>query len=202
MIGYVGVKIPGTLKLVPLDGGEPRTYGGLDRDPWGCVNAQYYAGVLPPDLVALRATISKSYVGNFSPGTVGNADEAFRLLSGCGEARVDYEVIGIALIADSDPVIPAAPRCEAHGIDCYVDGFGSPLALGIFQKPFLFPEFVPLLNGHGLFGSVDALRAYHKAYCGRAESAGLEPLEDWRDYCAYAVFPVEQPSSEEVARRG
>jgi hypothetical protein len=188
IIGYVVVRAPSGLMVTDSAGAVTHMYCGLDRGAWECVDNLYYNKTLAPDLVAIRAKSFKNYVGNYSPGTVESVNEAFQLLSACKASGQESEVIGIIHLGglgDSDATLDIS---DFLGVDCYIDGYGSLLALGVFQKPDVFQDFHSCLNQHGLFRSVEALRQYSKVYCERSESANLEPIDDLNEVYVYAVL--------------
>lgn len=192
MIGYIVVRTPGALKIADPYGGVTSVYSGLDREPWECVDDMYYDKTLASELIVIRERSRKNYVGNYSPGTVQTVHEAFQLLSACKNDGQESEVVGIADLCGSETQFEPVDAHGILGLDCYIDGYGSLLTLGIFNKPEIFRDFHSYLNPYGLFESVDTVRQYSKIYCERSEFAKLEPIDDLNNMYIYAVFPVKR----------
>ena len=189
MIEYVVVNVAEKQKIVDSFGTKLSTYRGLDRDPWERLDDMYYAQTLPEEIACIRRNSFGHRVGNFSPGTVESLYDVSRLLDICNTANTECEVIGITVLGPLylTEELPYDQK-NCLGIDCYVDGFGSLLALGVFENPDVFRDFHHLLNRNGLFMNIEAMRSYVKVYCEIAESAGLEPIDSQQDICLYAVL--------------
>ena len=192
MAGYVIVSTLGVGKFIAFDGSGLKVYRGIDRDPWRCVDDLYYDKKLSSNLVALVKHSHRNYIGNFSAGTVATVEEARQLLAACENKSKDYEIIGLDCLSEDDGQRDISVMQYGFGIDAYVDGYGSLIELGVFQKPDLFRIFHKSLNRYGLFENVDALNSYCNAYCDLAEDNGLEPIDNLVNMYMYAVLPIKQ----------
>lgn len=162
-------------------------YRGIDRDPWWNLDELFYAGLLDAELTALRQAIESSGLEGFSPGVCDSLDVALRLQALSATRPLKDEIIRIASALDA--VDEAA---DFFGYDCYMDGFGSPLRLGIFSATTAFSDYEDQLNECGLFPSLDVLHDYVEAYCKRCEQANVEVIEARRisDACFVQVWGV------------
>jgi len=156
------------------------------------VDDLYYDKKLSSNLVALVKHSHRNYIGNFSAGTVATVEEARQLLAACENKSKDYEIIGLDCLSEDDGQRDISVMQYGFGIDAYVDGYGSLIELGVFQKPDLFRIFHKSLNRYGLFENVDALNSYCNAYCDLAEDNGLEPIDNLVNMYMYAVLPIKQ----------
>jgi hypothetical protein len=165
------------------------SYRGIDRDPWWNLDEMFYAGLLDAELTALRQTIEKSRLEEFSAGVCDSLDVALRVQALSVTRPLKDEVIRVA-----GALAAVNEACSFFGYDCYVDGFGSPLRLGIFSTTTAFNDYENQLNEYGLFSNLDVLHDYVEAYCERCEWAGAEVIEARRisDACFVKVWGVEQ----------
>jgi hypothetical protein len=177
--GYVIVLCPehvgqlhGDTVNVIMSAGRPIAYRGIDRDPWWNLDDMFYEGVLDDALARLRRDIEASGLDCFSAGLCENVARIEQIRSVTRERRSKDEIIWI-----DSAFAAAANGSRFLGYDCYVDGFGSPLRLGIFRLENVFCDYRDKLNAHGLFSDLETLRAYVHAYCARCEQAGLEIIE-------------------------
>lgn len=120
----------------------------------------------------LRKLAREAHFGNLSFGTL-ERNAVQELISICPPPRDEFEMIAVSQASSgARPDLPATWL----GFDSYADGFGSPLALGFFEKGERFPMFRGCINRHGLFGNQKDSEAYVRYYTGIAEAAGLEPV--------------------------
>jgi len=177
----------GDTSKVIVRGDKIVSYRGVDRDPWWNLDELFYADLLDAELTALRQAIERSALEGFSPGVCDSLDVALRVQALSATRPLKDEIIRIASVVEA--VDEAAGFL---GYDCYVDGFGSPLRLGIFSATTAFTDYEDQLNEHGLFPSLDALHDYVEAYCERCEQADVEVIEARRisDACFFQVSGV------------
>lgn len=175
------------LKVI-LRSGESVSYCGIDRDPWWNLDDLFYAGLLSAELKALRRRIEQSGWESFSLGVCDNLSDACRVHALSAARPLKDEIIRI-----SSALLPVDNVSSFFGYDCYVDGFGSPLRLGVFNATTAFADFEDRLNPHGLFSSLDDLRDYVKAYTERCEHADLEVIETRRisKACFFQVWGTD-----------
>jgi hypothetical protein len=159
----------------PTSVGLP-AYRGVDRSPWDCVDALYYAGKLSPELVAKRRASFERHDGNLSFGTVASAQEARYLAAACNVASPAVSILAVRPIGTLDELGGDSVRSSSLGFDAYVDGYGSLIALGIVQIAESFPEIRSSLTKAGLFRSLEDVRAYWRRYLEVSENLDLEPL--------------------------
>lgn len=162
------------------------SYRGIDRDPWWNLDDLFHAGQLDAELTDLRRTIERSGSGGFSSGVCGRVSAAKRVQALSGTRPLnDDKIIRIASAFDA-----VHEDAGIFGYDCYVDGFGSLLRLGIFSATTAFADYEGRLNGYGLFSSLDDLRDYVGANCERCEQADVEVIEAGRisDACFFRVW--------------
>ena len=172
-----------------LIGNRSRVYKGIDRAPWKCVDDLYYAKKLPSDLLRIRENSFKNYVGNLSFGTV-TKEDAITLLSICEQNGSGGQVIEVVEVSAErgEPIHVEAENARLLGIDGYVDGYGSIVRLGIFEKAEPFRVFHDSINENGLFQNIDAMKRYSKLYADIGAREGLEPIEELDLVKLYAVL--------------
>jgi len=150
-------------------------YGGIDRMRWNEVNLAFHAGSLPRDLREARGRLLRDQ----DIWLCRNLTEARRLLDFSNASGAENELIAVDsdLLAGRGTAEVGDAEVRWLGADVFQHGFGSQILGGVFRRPDVFREFVPLLNEQGLFelGS-EAIGAYRSAYLARAREAGLEPL--------------------------
>ena len=161
----------------------PLVYRGMDRAPWACVDQLFYDGSLLPELAQARKQSFLSAPGSFSPGALSSLDAVKALLRVCGPDASRHEIIGIELMQSVESGVE-----RLMGLDCYVDGYGSPVKLGVFTSPESFPSSQGLLNRFGLFDTLGDLRAYLTEYSAVTDLANLEPLDFTMGTSLFRVF--------------
>lgn len=166
-------------------------YRGVDCNPWQCVDDLYYANKLSPLLKEIRRSTFKNCVGNFSPGASSTITEIENLYSVCEETS-QCEILEIVSLGEIKTIEYSKNISTAEGFDCYVDGFGSLLALGIHENPLLFDEFAPRLNSRGIFNVLDDLREYVTRYVLRADESDLEPIDATAPIYVYTVSQLKR----------
>jgi hypothetical protein len=173
-----------TLKVI-VRGDKSVSYRGIDRDPWWNLDELFYAGLLDAEFTALRQAIERSGLEGFSPGVCASLDVTLRVQELSATRPLKDQIIRIASALDAVDV-----AAGFFGYDCYVDGFGSPLRLGIFSATSAFADFEDRLNEYGLFPSLDVLHDYVETYCERCEQADVEVIEARRitDACFFQVW--------------
>jgi hypothetical protein len=167
------------------------SYRGIDRDPWWNLDELFYEGLLDAKLTALRQTIEASALDGFSCGVCDSLYVAQRVQALSATRPLKDEIIRI--VSAFDPVDQGAGFL---GYDCYVDGFGSPLRLGVFGATTAFADYEDRLNEYGLLSSLDDLRAYVSVYCQRCEQARVEVIETHRisSACFFQVWGLSEPA--------
>ena len=174
----------------PFTGAASRqlpSYRGIDRDPWGCVDDLLFAGKLAASLVEIRQKSRDDAIGNFSPGSLDDHALSMRLLAAC-ESGHSCELVTITMA----PMQSVGGGTAGVGWDCYVDGYGSLLALGIHQNPGHFAPFHSRLNPYGLFDTSAELAAYVSFYRTTASQANIEQLDQRMPIVIYDVLAIEQ----------
>jgi hypothetical protein len=124
--------------------------------------------------------------GTFSPGSLINSSDVMALFSACD--RASCEIIKFEFVVMMGR--PAKVReldADCMGWDCYVDGFGSLLALGVHTDETAFDEYWSRLNMHGLFADRITLEEYVQTYIQRASNFDLEPINSVADVGIFRV---------------
>jgi hypothetical protein len=182
--GYVVVRSPGFVGelagnapdiLLDLEG-ESIFYAGIDRDPWWDFDDLFYAGKLAEKYLIERRKIIESKLFSFSPGVCCDLETAKEILELSNQSLHRNDLIMITALSPSATAGKQPLGADMLGFDCYVDGYGSLLRLGLFQRIELFNDFLPYLNPHGMFSNVDELSKYLDAYFQRCHEGGLEPI--------------------------
>lgn len=180
--GYVVVRLPAVVGNLFGDtlfriAGEQKSeisYYGIDRDPWWDFSEMFYSGNLDERCQRVHRQIAASKLHSFSPGVCFDVEQAKTILALSNQVLVRNELVFVSLSGEtSEPV----ERAVVLGFDCYIDGYGSLLRLGMFRKPELFRDFIRILNTNGLFDSIDYMPAYIDAYLQRCDKGGLEPID-------------------------
>lgn len=190
MTGYVVMVAPGrvgrvwgdTLCSVETEQG-PIVYRGIDRDAWLDVD-DLGAGQLDQALRDARRAMQGQGDG-FSPGVCADVDMAEAMMRAVSAGRPEAELVWI------DNASAAAPHDLAFlGYDCFVDGYGSLLRLGMYTKPDVFADAVGMVNVYGLCPTREALHGYVRLYHERDEQAVLEIVEPAMvsEACIFRIF--------------
>ena len=163
------------------------TYRGLDRFPWDCVSDIYYDGRMASELVPIWKRAQEHYAGNLSFGSVGSISEALALASACNEWSQHYELLeGECLGSLSEAQLGAESSGDWFGYDCYIDGTGSLVALGICERPELFNSHLVDLTKAGLFSNLSSLKAYCASYL-QLKDESIEPVDCNEEILVYRV---------------
>jgi len=170
------------------------SYRGIDRDPWGCVDDLLFAGKLAAPLVEIRQKSRDDAIGNFSPGSLDDHALSMRLLAAC-ESGHNCELVTMTIAQMRSNVAAIGGGTAGLGWDCYVDGYGSLLALGIHEKPSHFSPFHGYLNQYGLFNTCEAMEAYVNFYRATAFKANIEPPDQRMPIVIYDVLSLERLNS-------
>lgn len=172
---------------LPLRAGERvLVYRGLDREPWQGVDDAR----LDDELTRVRQSFAFGSAA-FSPGLCPGRAQALHLLQAARELAPSAELLWIG-DAPGEP----AGALTSLGYDCYVDGFGSLLRVGIYTRPELFADAIGCLNAHGLFAGIAALDDYVSDYLARCVDENLEEIEPRRmsPACVVHVWSVAEES--------
>jgi len=165
-------------------GARVLVYQGLDRDPWLDVDDAR----LDDELAVVRRSFAFDSA-SFSPGLCPDRAQALRLLHAARVLAPSAELLWIG-------EAPGRPTgaFTSLGYDCWVDGFGSPLRLGIYTRPALFANAISCLNAHGLFAGMAALDDYVRDYLARCVDENLEEIEPRRisPACTVHVWSVAE----------
>lgn len=172
------------------------SYRGLDRNPWEKLDDLRFEGRLSSRIEAIRLKSRNNFIGNLSFGTIESFEDAALLKSACIGSEEKLEIVTV------DSLGPIS-QCQSHsltfkdyGLDGYADGFGSVIRLGIMEKPQAFPEFFHLLNGNGLFDSLEHLKQYSVRYLEIARSEGLEWIDLYDQIWVCEVGPAREPGGQ------
>ncbi|MFJ2990367.1 hypothetical protein ACIPF8_21080 [Collimonas sp. NPDC087041] len=180
--GYLVVRLPAfvsefagdTLHTISDSQGRDISYFGLDRNPWRDFDDLFYSEQLAEKYKSIRQKIIGSKLNSFSPGVCYEIQEAKEILELSNKALIRNELIMIT--AESD-ISKSGEQDNVLGFDCYVDGYGSLLRLGLFQRGDIFNDFLPYLNTNGMFNSSEQISKYVEAYLQRYAEGGLEPID-------------------------
>jgi hypothetical protein len=168
---YVGKTHGDVLKVIDHKDGRI-TYHGIDRDPWSNLDDMFRRKELNNNLIILRKEIRGESFDPFSAGICLTLSDA-KLVKSAGEGRQSKdEIVKIQRVVEVTEV-----DAQFWGYDCYIDGYGSLLRLGMFNAPENFSDYIEKINIHGLFYELADLRTYAQAYCTRCIEANLEPIE-------------------------
>ncbi len=175
-------------KLEARGGANNRiAYRGLDRFPWACVDDIYYEGGMACELVPVWKRAQEHHAGNLSFGSVDSISEALVLASACNDWSEHYEILeGECLGRLSDAQLGAEASEDWFGYDCYLDGTGSLISLGICEMPQLFSSHVLHLTEAGLFGNVSSLMAYCASYF-QLKDESIEPVSCGEEIFVYRL---------------
>lgn len=179
--GYVVMRLPAFVgewfgdKPHVLSGVQQSSvsYNGIDRDPWWDLGELYYSGSLDERQQRVFRQLRASKLRSFSPGICFDLEAAKEMLVLSNQTLVRNELI---LVATQNEKPQLAEKSIVLGLDCYIDGCGSLLRLGIFRKPELFEDFIELLNSNGMFDGINNLSMYMDAYVQRCHEGDLEPV--------------------------
>ena len=162
---------------LPIDGVIGMSYAGIDRQPWSCVDDLRYAQALPDVLNALRTRSLDEYIGNLTFGTLSSYQEVVMLAAACRSASgiAITEVASIGLLTESPT--PEMDVSAYVGLDCFVDGYGSIIRLGLVNKPACFAPVLDTVNAHGLLRSIDAAHRYMRHYLSIMDASNLEIID-------------------------
>lgn len=162
-------------------------YRGMDRDPWYALDTAFHAKQLGHELLNLRRKIELATNKIYSCGMCSALSEIQTILSLSASGRENDELIWID---NSESVAPDGTRFL--GYDFYVDGFGSLIRLGMFEKPDIFAVSLEKVNQHGLFPDLNSLAEYVNYYLENCEVAGLEVVESRRisDQGIFRIFGI------------
>lgn len=190
MTGYIVVS-EYTNYPVSLPFGRSAFYRGLGRNPWGQVDDRLYAGQLSSELSSFRKNVFNKRAEEFSPGVAKTKEDALCLARACLENGQGVEVIGISylgLVNSQLEKTSFGPR--TLGLDCYVDGYGSLIELGVVSNGTAFESFNLQINENGLFDTAEALSSYVAAYHQVSDIANLEPIDSDAPVGAYEIQEV------------
>lgn len=194
--GYAVVRVPAfvgelagdTLRTILGLQGEEISYFGLDRDPWWDFDDLFYSGQLAEKYERVHQKIIGSKLNSFSPGVCYEIHAAKEILELSNKTSIRNELIMIRALSE---ILESGEQANVLGFDCYVDGYGSLLRLGIFQRVDIFSDFLPCLNINGMFNSSDQISKYIYAYLQRCAKGGLEPIDaEHSDIDIYLVSRV------------
>lgn len=158
-------------------------YRGADREPWLDVDDLADANPNQPLLQTHCATRRREHA--FSAGVCTDTAMADWLLGVVLPGVPDAELIWI----DNEGATP--PQDLAFlGYDCFVDGYGSLLWLGMFTRPEVFADAAGMVNVYGLCTTREALAAYARLYHERYEEAVLEIVEPQMvsEACIFRIY--------------
>jgi len=192
MSGYIVVSESGHFPIHLNAGGGAAFYRGLGRNPWGQVDDRLYAGQLSTELSFLRKKAISNGEGTFSPGVAQAMEDAIFLARACSSSDQDVEIIKVTFlgILNADRELDPA-ESNFLGLDCYVDGYGSLIELGLVSNARLFEHFNVQVNENGLFETTEALAAYVEAYGQVSSAANLEPIESGAAAGVYSIANAE-----------
>lgn len=196
--GYVVVRLPAfvgefagdTVGTISGLQGEKISYSGLDRDPWWDFDDLFYSGSLAGKYQSVRQKIIGSKLRSFSPGVCDEIQVAKEVLELSNQALTRNELILITGLAE---ISELPEQAEVLGFDCYVDGYGSLLRLGLFQRVDIFSDFLHCVNKNGMFDSPDQISAYVEAYLQRCAQGGLESID--LEQCNIDIYLVSEAIS-------
>lgn len=179
--GYVVVRLPefvgeafgDTLRPICGSRGETISYYGLDREPWRDFSDLFYAKQLTGKAEELWHRIKRSRLSDFSQEFCFEIQTAKEILEISNQISILNELIMITALSD---ISLTTGLTNVLGFDCYVDGYGSLLRLGLFQRVDVFSDFLSCINTNGLFNTPDQLSKYIEAYLERCLESGLEPI--------------------------
>jgi hypothetical protein len=159
----------------PINAATAYSYHGIDRAPWACVDLAYYRGELPAKLAIARRESFRRREGNLSFGLLGTLDEVRSLAhaAGCSPTlQVALSIGSLGVLHE----LPDSLRSDGLGLDVYVDGFGSPLALADNHVLDIAGDVGLRLTADGLFSSVADAKRYWDRYVDTTEKLNLEPV--------------------------
>jgi hypothetical protein len=147
-------------------------YRGGDRLPWSDL-LHPEAAELPVEFASWRDGFVASLV---SIGAIDVQSELNRLSevqSWIRKLDLDCEVMIVA----TSSVLPASASHVVDqylGCDAIVDGYGSMIAVGVFQQPDLFPKTLDQINDSGLLRGEDSAGLLEQEYRIASQSRDLE----------------------------
>jgi hypothetical protein len=157
--------------------------------PWHDLQTDLYEGKLPQEMEDLyKSSVSDPEGSSFA--LCKRMQVAEQLLRYCNRDREKCELIGVnSSWLTSTKGILSIPdgNTTSLGWEPFQIGGGSLLLDGVFASPALFPEWVELLNGHGLLGFKEHASKYVSEFKRLAASGSVEE-----------PFPVEQCPIEPV----
>ena len=164
-------------------------YLGIDRHPWRCVDEAYYSGQLSAEEFDSLSRARVGFVGNLSFGTFNNVENVLALAKSCSSAAGATVLVVECLgrVNDLSPSLLCDPDCGSLGIDVYLDGYGSPISLGILSRHELFADDLGALNKNGLFDDIANVNKYLSRYAEVELKGDIEPLSGMGDIWAYVV---------------
>jgi hypothetical protein len=154
-------------------------YRGMHRSPWECVDEAFHAHRLPSEFMARRRASFKNFAGNLSFGTFGSPEDVRELAMSCACSPADTTILSVKPLGTVDEVLDDNEVSSSLGFDAYVDGYGSPIALGIDKIGVQLPELTPQITKAGLLNSATNIRSFWRKYVELTGRLDLELSLAW-----------------------
>lgn len=158
---------------------EQKTYRGIDRLPWEDIDDAYYSGRISSELMRVRQQIESENRGVLGPRLLRDLD-AVRTVWRVFKERTEIVAICSSELASNGNAAPFDGSFRFIGFDCISLGEWSVILRGVFYRPDLFPDFVPLLNENGLLASESKCKELFYRYVDLSSTNEdiVEPLMD------------------------